>query len=118
MIKFNINNNNNNSILEVNEDLTLLQFKEKIINHFSLNCDYIDINFIIERPIRKLGKFTLENGIISRAFDIYQLSRYDLNNREINCTFHKVNNYKINKENKENIDISYDLKSEEDFPSL
>ena len=51
MIKFNIDNN----ILEVDEDLTILQLKEKIINYFSLDCDSIDIDFDIERPIRKLG---------------------------------------------------------------
>ena len=44
------------------QDKTIFNLKELIINDFSINKGYIDINFILERPIRSLGKFNLESG--------------------------------------------------------
>ena len=52
----------------------------------SLNCKYIDLNILIERPIRGLGKFNLEKGKFPRTFDNYILDRWCYDS--LNC--HKI----------------------------
>ena len=87
------------------QDKTIFNLKELIINDFSLNKGYIDINFILERPIRSLGKFNLESGDLPRTLDMYPLSRFDLEGRSIKATFSEVDNYTPYKKNKNKNDI-------------
>ena len=123
-------------------DLTdsILSLKKQIIERFKLKHDYIDIDFTIERPIREIGKFNLEKGVIPRTLDLYVFDRYGLEGRTIQATFNEVEDYQpiqprlqnkitFNKDmsysafkqsgsNKQKSGLSFDLKSDKDFPSL
>ena len=87
----------------------------------------------MERPIRSLGKFNLESGILPRTLDTYTFDRYGLDGREVNATFIEVEDYVSQRYNKkikhvnlaqkqkeriEKQDVSFDIHSEDDFPSL
>ena len=113
---------------------SILSLKNNIIKDFELSCSYVDLDFKLERPIRELGKFNLESGIIPRTLDNYKFERYGLNDKTINADFIEVDNYKpvkytksfkhVNlsqkyKENKvKEEEVSFNINSEEDFPSL
>ena len=131
-------------------DLTdsILSLKKQIIERFKLKGEYVDIDFTIERPIRKIGKFNLEKGVIPRTLDLYVFDRYGLDGSTIQATFYEVADYQpiqpiqpnqrspINRDTplSFNKDMSYsefkrsglnkqsgltfDLKSDKDFPSL
>ena len=126
---------------------SILSLKNKIIQDFDLSCDYIDIDFQLERPIRSLGKFNLESGILPRPLDNYTFDRYGLDGKTVNATFHIVEDYDHKKYSKkfskkynhinvlktreemeidenfeksynESKNINFNLNSETDFPSL
>ena len=137
MITFLIHKDNiSNEFLCSLED-SILSLKTKIISEFNLKSSYIDIDFQLEKPIRSLGKFNLESGIIPRPLDSYTFDRYGLDEKCINATFYEVNDYepkkydkKFNhvnlsqkylneKKEKEKItENTFNIYSEEDFPSL
>ena len=73
---------------------SILSLKNNIIKDFELSCSYVDLDFKLERPIRELGKFNLESGIIPRTLDNYKFERYGLNDKTINADFIEVDNYK------------------------
>tara|TARA_B100000902_G_C27302937_1_gene913850 strand:- start:557 stop:961 length:405 start_codon:yes stop_codon:yes gene_type:complete len=133
MIQFIINKDELTQHIDCDINDSILSLKNKIIDDFNLSCKYIDIDFQLERPIRSLGKFNLEPGIIPRTLDNYTFDRYDLNDREINATFIEVNDYnpeefnqrkkqinftKYKKEKENTDDTSFNIHSEDDFPSL
>ena len=107
-----------------------------IIKEFNVTCGYIDIDFQLERPIRSLGKFNLESGILPRSLDTYTFDRYGLDGKEVNATFHEVEDYEPkrydkkfkhvnimkrrihNEDNGGDEEPSFDITSENDFPSL
>ena len=119
-------------------DLTdsILSLKKQIIERFKLKGEYVDIDFQIERPIRKIGKFNLEKGVIPRTLDLYTFDRYGLEGRTIQATFNEVEDYQpiqprtknkltFNKDNSflkkdepKKSSLTFDLKSDKDFPSL
>ncbi len=128
---------------EFNCDLkdSILSLKKQIIERFRLNSDYIDIDFQIDIPIREIGKFNLEKGILPRTLDLYTFDRYGLDGKTINATFSEVDDYKpiqpktknpirfkkdlsyLKKKeypkNKSNDStLSFNLNSNDDFPSL
>ena len=51
---------------------TIEDLKEKIKEIYNISS-YIDIDFKIEKPMRVLGKFNVEPGILPRTFDRYEL---------------------------------------------
>ena len=57
---------------------TILNLKSYIINLFNLKIDYIDLDILNEIPIRGLGKFNLDKGILLRTFDNYKLNQWNL----------------------------------------
>tara|TARA_Y100000817_G_C16669880_1_gene461043 strand:- start:98 stop:505 length:408 start_codon:yes stop_codon:yes gene_type:complete len=134
MIIFVISKNDITKNFECSLKDSILSLKEKIINEFDLKCKYIDIDFQLERPIRSLGKFNLESGIIPRTLDNYPFDRYGLDGKTVNATFNEVNDYQhlqkntrklvhVNysekqKERIEKQDLQFDIHSESDFPSL
>ena len=63
MITFTVNKDNSEKKFECSFEDSILSLKQRIIKDFELTCDYIDIDFILEIPIRSLGKFNLESGI-------------------------------------------------------
>ncbi len=116
---------------------SISSLKKEIITEFNLKCNYIDIDFQLERPIRSLGKFNLESGILPRSLDTYKFDRYGLDGKEINATYHEVNDYEPKKYEKKfkHINVlkhrdqqeettvgddraTFDITSEDDFPSL
>jgi len=89
-IKFLVNYNEETKEIECVENDTILILKKKIIEDFKLVVKYIDLNFTIDRPIRSLGKFNLDIGMMPRTFDNYTLDRWELSNRDLKCTFEEV----------------------------
>jgi hypothetical protein len=73
----------------------ILSLKKQIMKTFKLSCQYVDIDFLLERPIRSLGKFNLEPGILPRSLDNYSFDRYELDGRTIEATFMEVDDYKV-----------------------
>ena len=133
MIVFVITKNDITKTFECNLEDSILSLKNNIIKEFDLVCNYIDIDFQLERPIRSLGKFNLESGILPRTLDTYTFDRYGLDGRDVNATFIEVEDYVSQRYNKkikhvnlaqkqkeriEKQDVSFDIHSEDDFPSL
>jgi hypothetical protein len=133
MIVFVISKDNITKNFECNMEDSILSLKKNIITEFELKCEYIDIDFQLERPIRSLGKFNLESGILPRSLDTYTFDRYGLDGREVTATFNEVTDYvttkytkkftHINlaqkqKERMENKNVGFDINSNDDFPSL
>ena len=133
MIVFVINKNEITKEIESDSNDNILSLKNKIIDEFNLSCKYIDLDFQLERPIRSLGKFNLESGIIPRTLDNYPFDRYDLDERKIHATFEEVDDYNpckyekrirhVNisqkyKQEKKQEETLFNIHSEDDFPSL
>ena len=147
MITFLVNKDDTEKTFECSLEDSILSLKNKIIQDFDLSCDYIDIDFQLVRPIRSLGKFNLESGILPRPLDNYTFDRYGLDGKTVNATFHIVEDYDHKKYSKkfskkynhinvlktreemkidenfeksynESKNINFNLNSETDFPSL
>ena len=132
MITFIVNNDDKKINIECPLNDSILNLKKEIIKKFNLNCNYVDIDFILERPIRSLGKFNLESGIIPRSLDKYTFDRYGLDDKEINCKFIEINDYDEKKYNRKFVHKSlikkeknfyeegksFNIESMDDFPSL
>lgn len=110
---------------------TIDAFKKEIISDFGLSAKYIDIEFLLDRPIRTLGLFNVEPGVLPRPLDNYPLERFGLKGRTVNITFQEISDYSPVKNNrglvnltrrfgdkKENIEQTFNLNSETDFPTL
>ena len=115
---------------------SILSLKKNIIKKFSVTCENIDIDFKLERPIRSLGKFNLESGILPRSLDNYSFDRYGLDGKTIHGTYHEINDndndhkrYKPikhkpmfsfldNEFQKETNGFNLDITSDVDFPKL
>jgi hypothetical protein len=133
-------------------NITILDLKQKIINQCHVKSPYIDISFILDTPVRILGKFNIEPGKLPRTLDRYTLNRFALNDI-MTIDYIEVADYdptKINRvklrsgggrggglgayvspgvreaslfdhtcdEVSMNIEPTYELESETDFPSL
>ena len=140
MITFIITKDDITKNFECSLEDSILSLKNKIIQEFNLSTNYIDLDFVLERPIRSLGKFNLESGIIPRTLDGYTFDRYGLDGKNVTATFHEVLDYQPKKyersfkhvnlsqkykgSTKELNDIQiknehvFDLASEDDFPPL
>lgn len=138
MITFFINKDDIIKEIQCTLEDSISSLKSQIITAFELKCKYIDIDFQLERPIRSLGKFNLESGILPRSLDAYKFDRYGLDGKEINATYHEVNDYEPKKyekkfkhinvlkrrdEQSETTEVgsdepTFDITSEDDFPSL
>ena len=134
MIQFLITKDDITKEIECTLQDSISSLKTTIIQEFNLKCKYIDIDFQLERPIRSLGKFNLESGILPRSLDAYKFDRYGLDGKEVTATFHEVNDYEPRKYDKKfkhvnimkkkelmtdsNGEVLFDITSEDDFPSL
>ena len=129
--------------------ITILDLKQKIIKECNIDSPYIDISFILDTPVRILGKFNVEPGKLPRTLDRYTLNRFALQDR-MTLEYTKVDDYDPTKLNRVtlmsgsggagsyvspgirktslfdhtsdevsmNIEPTYELESESDFPSL
>ena len=135
MITFIIHGNDQVKSFKCNINDSILSLKNDIIKEFKLSCDYVDLNFKLERPIRELGKFNLESGIIPRTLDSYKFDRYGLDNKTIDAEYNEITDYspvkysksikhvnlsqKYKQERKDKKEeTSFNINSKEDFPSL
>jgi len=140
MITFVITKDKYTEIFECSLTDSILSLKKQIIERFRLKSDYIDIDFKIDIPIRQIGKFNLEKGILPRTLDLYTFDRYGLDDKTVNATFYEVDDYepiqpkknpirfkkdlsylnkKDNSKNNSNESIlTFNLNSNDDFPSL
>ena len=66
----------NDTEFEFTGDQTMLDVKKHIINELTLPCSYIDLTFVMEKPMRVLGKFNVEPGKVPRTFDRYKLEQF------------------------------------------
>ena len=112
---------------------TIEDLKNMIKDEYNI-LSYIDIDFQIEKPMRVLGKFNVEPGILARTFDRYELNKFGINLEEIQLTFHEVKGYTPYRNNNRTLDLKkyssggveervdtvtgYNINSEEDFPKL
>lgn len=134
MITFIISDNDNKKTYNYELNDNIYKLKLDIIKDFNLKCEYIDLNITIERPIRVLGKYNMEPGIIPRTMDMYQFEKYGIDNKIITATFNEITDYKpyeksrnsntligraLNRESESIVEsITYDLESNDDFPPL
>ena len=108
---------------------TIEDLKNTIKDEYNI-LSYIDIDFQIEKPMRVLGKFNVEPGILARTFDRYELDKFGIKD-EINLTFHEVKDYTPQSLSKNKINLTrltsltnnddrvdFNINSEEDFPKL
>ena len=72
MVQFQIND----TLIELTDDITLLDAKKEIMKQYNVDKPYIDIKYILEKPIRILGKFNVEPGLVPRTLDRYKLERF------------------------------------------
>jgi hypothetical protein len=121
---------------ECEQTHTISRLKEDIIRDYNVTAKYIDIDFKLERPIRTLGMFNLEPGILPRTLDNYTLDRFGIEGMSIEATFSIIENYTPFKkretskplnlkkykqgeiESGVSIEANYNLESSDDFPSL
>ena len=108
---------------------TIEDLKNMIKDEYNI-LSYIDIDFQIEKPMRVLGKFNVEPGILARTFDRYELDKFGIKDK-INLTFHEVKDYTPQSLSKNKINLTrltsltnnddrvdFNINSEEDFPKL
>lgn len=70
--------------LEVDLAESWFEVKGRIIKELCPTVQYIDIEFINQRPIREFGKQALLLGIFGRLYDDYRLGDFFINtNREL-----------------------------------
>jgi hypothetical protein len=131
MITFVVLNDDKSTEILCNLDNTMLDLKKKIILEYKLGVEYIDLIFDLERPIRGMGKFNLESGMMPRTFDNYNFDRYNLDNRIIKLKYVEVDDYipnikktsgngiyKLKKDDDNLNDNSFNINSEIEFPKL
>lgn len=136
MITFIIHGNGIEKTFTCNINDSILSLKNDIIKEFELTSGYVDLDFQLERPIRELGKFNLESGVIPRTLDNYNFDRYGLEGKTVNANYVEIDNYlpvkkytksikhvnlsqKYKRERENKIEEkSFNINSEEDFPSL
>jgi hypothetical protein len=82
-MKIIINHNNQQYSIEYSFDNKWIEIKNKIIKLLNLNIDYIDLEFINDRPIREFGKQALILGLLERIYDDYYISDFITKARDL-----------------------------------
>ena len=77
---------------------TILELKKEVIKVLGLECSYIDISYDINKPMRVLGKFNVEPGLLPRTFDNYALERFAFKEDvDVNISLTEVSDYEPRK---------------------
>ena len=141
MVSFQVSYENEIKELKCDMTETITFVKERIKQEFDIDSKmYIDINITLERPIRSLGKFNVDRGIMPRTMDRYELNRFELEGKTIPVSVNLVmmkevkpivhreksqTNYTINKSSFDTgkkiqtIETpTFDIGDLDDFPSL
>jgi hypothetical protein len=125
--------------LDIEEDIKIIELKKYIIKKYTEDdCKYIDLENINEKVVKNFGKMYLERGNIPRIFDNFNLSKFMMDDGEINLKIKKVDDYEhqdnasntVNKQGNQTVKKAYIPPSkrdeipkefnyfEEDFPPL
>ncbi len=86
----------NDTEFEFTGDQTMLDVKKHIINELTLPCPYIDLTFVMEKPMRVLGKFNVEPGKVPRPLDSKCLDEFAFKDK-VTLTFTEITDYDPNK---------------------
>ena len=77
---------------------SILELKKEVIKVLGLECPYIDISYDINKPMRVLGKFNVEPGLLPRTFDNYALERFAFKEDvDVNISLTEVSDYEPRK---------------------
>merc|ERR1712100_859132 len=102
-VKFVVQNDNEEKEIVMESNNTILSLKNRVIELFNLNCKCIDLFIKTERPIRGMGKYTLEDGIIQRSMDSYQMNKFNLEEKTVLLNFKQLDEeYSLNINRKKN----------------
>ena len=71
---------------------TIKDLKQKIINDYDLKCKCIDLYLVLDRPIRGMGKYTLENGLLQRSMDNYSMDKFNIEDKTLLANFTELEN--------------------------
>ena len=133
MITFKLSYNNKAYTFTCELNDTILVLKNKIIEALDLQTKYIDLYYIVDKPIRGMGKFTIENGISPRTMDNNMFTNYNLDNKVLEVSFVIVDDYNIIQKDKKLLNLGkykpksiestskhqiFNLDSDNDFPPL
>ncbi len=132
VVKFKVSKEDVCKEIDISILSTIQNLKDTIKSEFSIS-NYIDIDFTIDKPMRVLGKFNVEPGVLPRTFDRYELDKFGIKD-EIALTFHEVLDYtpfttvkkeinlkrysKDKEEQKQKEKQTFNISSEDDFPKL
>lgn len=86
----------NDTEFEFTGDQTMLDVKKHIINELTLPCSYIDLTFVMEKPMRVLGKFNVEPGKVPRPLDSKCLNEFAFRDK-VTLTVTEITDYDPNK---------------------
>ncbi len=128
-VNFKVNKDGVVKEINVDANTSIEGLKETIKEEYEI-LSYIDIDFQIEKPMRVLGKFNVEPGILARTFDRYELEKFGIKG-EINLTFYEVKGYTPYRNNSIKLDLkkysigsledttaNFNIDSDADFPKL
>ena len=110
--------NNQQYFLDYSFNDKWIEIKTRLIKLLNLNVEYIDLEFVNERPIREFGKQALVLGLIERIYDDYHIHEFITKNRDLNFNIHIVEltpqeKHKVDKIKQDNCIFTYF-----DFPPL
>ena len=117
-MKLTANYNNQQYSIDYSFNDKWIEIKTKLIKLLKLNVEYIDLEFINERPIREFGKQALVLGLIERIYDDYYINEFITKNRDLNFNVHLVELSSHEKHKVNKIKHSNCLFNDLDFPPL
>ncbi len=82
----------NDTEFEFTGDQTLLDVKKHLIKELTLPCRYIDLTFVMEKPMRVLGKFNVEPGKVPRPLDSKCLDEFAFKDK-VTLTLTEISDY-------------------------
>ena len=141
MITFQVSHGDDTVTFEMEPEKTIEDVKKVVMDKFKIENKNVDLELCLDKPIRSLGKFNVEPGMIPRTMDRYQLHRYEMDGRTISCNVHlvdkhivsgpirkkrqsflhsclKTSTFDCNAEQQSCDPKTFDINNEDDFPSL
>ena len=70
--------------LLIDKNMTFNEIKKKITNKYfknKLDIEYINLEYISERPLREFGKYTINPGLLPMSFDNIVLNKFALEDK-------------------------------------
>ena len=89
-VKFIVKQENNEKEINLDTANTIADLKTKIIEEYKLKCKCLDIYLQLEVPIRGMGKYTLEKGLVQRSMDIYSMDKFNVENKTLLLEFKEL----------------------------